>query len=125
MLTKARKHRPHEITQELFPAHEFVGAAIERMKSASETERGAVFTKIEVVDFMLDLLGYTADRPLWKLRLLEPSFGGGDFLLRAVGRLLASASRDGVGATQLRTALCGVELHRQSFGETSENMEVR
>lgn len=122
MLIKARKPRPQDITQELFPAREFVGAAIERMKSASDTERGAIFTKTEVVDFMLDLLGYRADRPLWKLRLLEPSFGGGDFLLRAVQRLLASASRDAVDAKQLRTAICGVELHHQSFRNTSEKL---
>ncbi len=119
MLTKSRKPRPQDSTQELFPAHEFVGAAIERMKAASGTERGAVFTKPEVVDFMLDLAGYTADLPLWKLRLLEPSFGAGDFLLRAVDRLLASATRDRVGAEQLRDALCGVELHRQSFEDTA------
>lgn len=71
---------------------------------------------------MLDLLGYTADRPLWKLRLLEPSFGGGDFLLRAVQRLLASASRDRVDARQLHTAICGVELHHQSLRDTSEKL---
>lgn len=52
MLTKARKLRPQDTTQELFPAREFVGAAIERMKSASDTERGAIFTKSEVVEFM-------------------------------------------------------------------------
>ena len=124
MLTKARKPRSHDTTQELFPVREFVGAAIERMKAASGTERGAVFTRPEVVDFMLDLAGYTADRPLWKLRLLEPSFGGGDFLLRALDRLLASAARDRVSAKHLRTALCGVELHHQSFNETAEKVRA-
>ena len=51
-------------------------------------ERGAVFTKPEVVEFMLDLAGYTADKPLHNMRLLEPSFGGGEsprVLRRPVG----------------------------------------
>ncbi|NJM38926.1 MAG: N-6 DNA methylase [Akkermansiaceae bacterium] len=95
------------------------------MKSASETERGAIFTKTEVVDFMLDLIGYTVDRPLWKLRLLEPSFGGGDFLLIAIERLLDSAARDKVNAEELRPCFRGVELHRASFESTSERIQRR
>ena len=70
MLTKARKSRSLDATQELFPAKAFVGAAMDHMKSASGAKRGAVFTRTEVVDFMLDLIGYTPDRPLWKYRLL-------------------------------------------------------
>ncbi len=38
MLTKARKPRPTDPTQELFPVVAFVGAAVERMKSASDLE---------------------------------------------------------------------------------------
>lgn len=124
MLTKARQSRPNYRTQELFPAVAFVGAAVERMKSASGSERGAVFTKAEVVDFMLDLIGYTSDRPLWKFRLLEPSFGGGEFLLRAVERVLISASRDAVRPEQLHSAICAVELHRDSFEATSEKVQA-
>ena len=120
-----RNSRSLDTTQELFPAMEFVGAAVERMKSASETERGAVFTKVEVVDFMLDLIGYTVDRPLWKLRLLEPSFGGGDFFLRVLERLLPSAARDKVDAEELGSCLSGVELHRASFESTSEKIQRR
>ncbi len=125
MLTKAHKPSQHHTTQELFPAMEFVGASVERMKSASETERGAVFTKVEVVDFMLDLIGYTPDRPLWKLRLLEPSFGGGDFFLRALERLLVTAARDEIDAEELGSCLRGVELHRASFESTSEKIRLR
>lgn len=120
-----RHQRPRTTTQELFPAMEFVGASVERMKSASETERGAIFTKVEVVDFMLDLIGYTVEQPLWKLRLLEPSFGGGDFFLRALERLLASAARDKVKADELGSCLSGVELHRASFESTSEKIRLR
>jgi hypothetical protein len=66
-----------------------VAAAIEKLASAAGTEsRGAIFTRSEVVDFILDLAGYTDDQPLHAKRLLEPAFGGGDFLLPVVGRLL-------------------------------------
>lgn len=49
-----------------------------------------VFTWREVVAFVLDLAGYTTDRPLHHRRLLEPAFGDGDFLLPAVERLLTA-----------------------------------
>lgn len=52
--------------------------------------RGAIFTRSEVVDFILDLAGYTEDQLLHEKRLLEPSFGGGDFLLPIIQRLLSA-----------------------------------
>ena len=67
-----------------------VAAAVESLAGAGGIEaRGAVFTRREVVDFILDLTGYTIDQPLHRRRLLEPSFGNGDFLLPAIDRLLA------------------------------------
>lgn len=52
--------------------------------------RGVVFTRIPVVEFMLDLAGYHPDEQLHTLRLLEPSFGDGRFVIQAAGRLLQS-----------------------------------
>lgn len=83
-------------------------------------ERGAVFTRPEVVNFLLDLVGYRADRPLDQLRLLEPSIGQGDFLLPALDRLLAAwqagpSCRD---VAVLQHALCGIELHQDTFAHT-------
>ena len=95
-----------------------VSSALESLAAESEVERGAVFTRPEVAAAILDLSGYTTDRPLHKLRLLEPSFGGGDFLLLAVERLLGAWLRDRVstGATpgDLHDAIRAVELHRES-----------
>lgn len=105
---------------ELFPAAEFLGDALLKMKMAPSEERGAIFTRPEVVDFMLDLVGYTPDRPLWRLRLLEPSFGGGEFLLKAVERLLQSAQTAKVAAADLAPAIRAVELHRDTFQQTRE-----
>ena len=99
-----------------------VAAAIEILSAASGTEsRGAVFTRSEVVDFILDLVGYTEDHHLAKHRLLEPSFGGGDFLLPAVRRLLGSwrAGTDARSALDdLGEAIQAVELHRETFHST-------
>jgi hypothetical protein len=95
-----------------------VSAALESLAAESEVERGAVFTRPEVAAAILDLSGYTTDRPLHRLRLLEPAFGGGDFLLLAVERLLSAWRRDG-GSTKtaqsdLRDTIRAVELHRES-----------
>jgi hypothetical protein len=46
---------------------------------------------------MLDLAGYTRDRPWHTMRLLELSFGGGEFLLataRAAFQILAKGLAD-------------------------------
>ena len=47
-----------------------------------------MFTRPEVVEFILDLTGYTPDSPIEKKRVLEPSFGEGDFLVPIVRRLM-------------------------------------
>lgn len=83
--------------------------------------RGAIFTRSEVVDFILDLVGYTEDQPLHERRLLEPSFGGGDFLLPVIERLLrawraAKSSRSPLD--DLANAIRAVELHHDTFRST-------
>ncbi len=87
--------------------------------------RGAIFTRREVVDFILDLAGYRADRPLHQQRLLEPSFGGGDFLLPAIERLLIAYASSGGTApeTDLADAIRGIELHDESVAETGTAVE--
>jgi hypothetical protein len=100
--------------------------AVEGLASAGTEERGAVFTRREVVDFILDLVGYTSDQPLQTQRLLEPSFGGGDFLLPAVERLLTSYQRhtECDPVADLSPAIRAVELHRASFEETAFALEA-
>lgn len=95
-----------------------VSAALDTLAAADEGDRGAVYTRPEVVAAILDLCGYTADKPLHQLRLLEPSFGSGDFLLPALDRLLDSYVRHGGALENARTALApairAVELHPES-----------
>jgi len=92
------------------------------MASAGTEARGAIFTRREVVDFILDLAGYTDDQPLHRRRLLEPSMGHGDFLIPAIDRLLAAYARETAGhgniVPDLAHALRAVELHRASYDNT-------
>lgn len=91
--------------------------AVEELASAGIEERGAVFTKREVVDFLLDLVGYVPRKKLQACRLLEPSFGQGDFLVPAIERLLTSWRRFGHPAKplELAGAIRAVELHTTTF----------
>jgi hypothetical protein len=80
-----------------------------------------VFTRTEVVLAMLDLAEYTSARPLHEYRLLEPSFGGGDFLCPAVERLLAAFVAHGGAPSRIRElkpAVRAVEVHQASFEST-------
>ncbi len=99
-----------------------VSAASEELAMKGGNEAlGAVFTRPEVVDFILDLVGYTENQPLHKKRLLEPSFGGGSFLLTIVKRLLGAwrASRpNGSALDDLSNAIRAVELHHDTFHST-------
>ncbi len=102
-----------------------VEKALMQLASAGTEERGAIFTRREVVDFILDLLRYTPDQSLYKLRLLEPSFGRGDFLLVAAERLLHSWERHhpkGDPVTVLGQCIRAVELHQSSFDETRSKL---
>ena len=53
-------------------------------------EHGEVFTRAWVVELVLDLLGYTADKDLCDLKLVEPACGGGAFLTVVASRISAS-----------------------------------
>lgn len=102
-------------------------AAVAALADHGEVERGAVYTRPEVVHAMLDLAEYTPDRPLHQRRLLEPSFGAGDFLIIAVSRLLAAFTAHGGAPSQwsrLRDAVRGVEVHRASFEATRARLHA-
>lgn len=99
--------------------------AVDELASNSCLEaRGAIFTRSEVVDFILDLVGYTVEQPLYCRRLLEPSFGCGDFLMPVISRLLAAwrckSGKSGAVVDELGNAIQAVELHRETFALTRE-----
>lgn len=53
-------------------------------------EHGEVFTRAWIVELILDLLGYTADRDLCTLKLVEPACGSGAFLAVVASRISES-----------------------------------
>ena len=101
-------------------------AVVEMASADLASERGAVFTRPEIVHFILDLMGYTEDCALSKYRILEPSFGNGDFLFPMIDRLFASCCRTFSKATtkfaELTDAICAVELHRLTFESTRQRV---
>lgn len=53
--------------------------------------RDNVFTSPDVVKYMLDLSGYTPDRDLSSVNVIEPSCGEGEFVIEIIARLIRSA----------------------------------
>jgi len=109
-----------------FPVSSRATAAIESLALDGGIEaRGAIFTKAEVVDFILDLVGYTENKLLYQKRILEPSFGGGDFLLPIVERLLSTwrtSRQAGDAVFTLGNAIRAVELHKETFLSTRQRV---
>lgn len=108
------------------PITSSVKAAVESLSNAGVEARGAIYTRQEVVAFILDLIGYTADKPLHRLPLLEPSFGDGDFLFPVIGRLLSSYRKHSTCPTDiagLLPAIRAVELHRPTFATTRNRLK--
>ncbi len=74
---------------------------------------GEVFTRRWVVEVLLDLTGYTTDRELSRMHLLEPSCGSGAFLGPAVERLIASAHGHGRDLASLGDAIRSYDLQAE------------
>ncbi len=107
--------------QQDFPGFSDLDDIIEQLSNSGAEQRGAIFTRPEVVDFILDLVGYTRTKKLHTKSILEPSFGSGEFLIEVVRRLLASYKRYRSGGydflRDLGGAVRAVELHKDSFEE--------
>lgn len=106
------------------PRSERVQKAIASLASSGGIEaRGAIYTKPEVVDFILDLAspGYSCD--LANIRFLEPSFGSGDFLVPLIGRILSSwrfRHGESPSANDIKDSIVGFELHTETFLSTKD-----
>jgi adenine-specific DNA-methyltransferase len=77
-------------------------------------EHGEVFTRAWIVDLILDLVGYTADKDLTRLRAVEPACGQGAFLGRMVERLSRSCKLYGQALVDARSALVAFDLVPQN-----------
>ena len=96
-----------------------VEAAVEALATAPAETRGAIHTKLDVARFVLDVAGWRTSVDLLGMRLLEPSFGTGVFLLEAVRRLLEVWRRDpDRDPQQLSDRIRAVEVHRATSAAT-------
>lgn len=77
---------------------------------ATARAHGEVFTRRWVVETILDLVGYTCDRDLADLVVIEPSCGSGAFVGVIVERLIASAQRFGRPLSDIKRSLLAVDL---------------
>ena len=110
------------------PGIDPIGDAVKHLGVSGMEERGAIFTRPEVVNFILDLVGYTENEPIVERRVLEPSFGDGEFLIPIARRLLSCYTR------QFRHQQCArrvlgecvraVELTETAFEKTRERLKV-
>lgn len=84
--------------------------------------RGAIYTRSEVVSFILDLVGYTDDRALYQMSVLEPSFGDGDFLKIVVKRLVKSWKKskktNKLDFNELINSIRAIEIDKNTFEST-------
>ena len=71
---------------------------------------GEVFTRRWVVDLILDLCGYTPDKDLASLKVVEPACGSGAFLVALVERLVESAEYHGRELATLRDSIAALDL---------------
>lgn len=79
---------------------------------------GLVLTKPHVVEMILDLAGYRADRRLASLKLLEPACGHGAFLIPAVERLMTACHRDGISPDTLGSAIASFDIEPKHVEES-------
>lgn len=86
-------------------------------RSSGETH-GVVLTKPHVVSLILDLAGYTVDRDLTGMSLLEPSCGEGAFVVPAIERLLAVATRLGVDVSDIPSPIGAFDIDPNHVANT-------
>jgi adenine-specific DNA-methyltransferase len=83
-------------------------AAVQASERAQE--HGEVFTRRWVVDLILDLVGYSAERDLAGMKAVEPACGSGAFLVAMTERLMDSARRHGRDLGEAHGALAATDL---------------
>ncbi len=81
----------------------------------------AIYTKSEVVEYILDLVGYDQNIPIYEKRILEPSFGNGNFLFPIIDRLINSWRKfkpHKSAFVSLKNSIRAVEIHKETFEKT-------
>ena len=86
-------------------------------RSSGETH-GVVLTKPHMVELILDLAGYSQDRDLARMRLLEPACGHGAFLVPAIGRLMTAAKAARVKPDKLADCVRAFDIDEEHVAIT-------
>lgn len=109
----------------VFAVNTSVRDAVAQLASTdTDKARGAIYTRNEVVEFILDLVGYTPNHDLCEVQILEPSFGNGEFLLSIIERLIASwrlhHNHAPIDVSSVGHSIRAVELHYETFLSTKQ-----
>jgi adenine-specific DNA-methyltransferase len=86
-------------------------------RSSGETH-GVVLTKPHIVELILDLAGYSEEKDLPSMRLLEPACGHGAFLLPAVARLMKVARAGRVKPGRLSDCIRAFDIDEEHVAIT-------
>jgi len=100
------------IATDISPIHGDQSATV--AQEAIGGEHGAVFTKKWVVELILDLAGYTTDKPLWDSVAIEPACGEGAFLIPMIERLSDSCKRDDRNLLEYMDAIQAFDLQPEN-----------
>ncbi len=86
---------------------------------------GDVFTSSEVVQFMLDSIGYISEVDLSHSFILEPSFGNGEFLLEIFSRITESAKKHGYNPVEVfQKCVFGSEIDREKYEKCISRLRI-
>ncbi|MFJ1647538.1 Eco57I restriction-modification methylase domain-containing protein [Streptomyces sp. NPDC088258] len=103
----------------------FVDTALHTLPSVPEeaVEHGEVFTRRWVVDLVLDLVGYTSDKALCDLKLVEPACGSGAFLGAVTSRISASCREQNRPIGDASGAVRALDLLERNVRRSREVVE--
>lgn len=80
----------------------------------SESDKGQIYTRPEVVEFMLTAIGLNSEEELTSARILEPSCGEGEFVVAIVERILSRMKKKPT-VQQLMGRILAVDLVTNSL----------
>lgn len=93
---------------------------VEPIDESALLEHGEIFTRRWVVELILDLCGYTADRDLVSLTAIEPSCGSGAFIGPMTERLVDSARKHGRSLDDASGSIKAFDLLSRNVDQTRE-----
>ena len=96
-----------------------------RLLADPGADYGEVFTRGWVVEFILDLVGYTADLDLGGEVVVEPSCGSGAFLGPIIDRLLESSRMHGRDPRTLASAVRAFDLRDENASLARKEAALR